>query len=139
GARHPPADEAAQAQAENLGDAFVPAERGDLAEHPVAVRLGWPREVLGEPPGLAEGVLAGRRIGPVAARVRDIGTVAERPDVLVATHAQKLVDLDMALLVERQRPLAQSRVRSYARRPDERVRRDLCPVAEDRLLGRDRC
>ena len=37
--RHEPAGEAAQPHPEHVGDALVAAERRDLAEHPVAVRL----------------------------------------------------------------------------------------------------
>ena len=80
--RHPPAEEPAQGQAHHLGDALVPAERGHLAHHPVAVRLRVAPEVLREPPRLAERVLARRRVGQLAARVRDARAVAERPHVL---------------------------------------------------------
>ena len=79
---HEPAEEAAQREAEHVGDPLVAAERRDLAEHAVAVRLGVAGQVLREPSGLAERVLGGRRVGP--ARCRPFGTpraVAERPDV----------------------------------------------------------
>ena len=56
--RHEPAGEAAQPEPGQLGDPLVAAERRDLAEHPVAVGLRPPDEVLREPPRLAEGVLA---------------------------------------------------------------------------------
>src|SRR5687767_12976443 len=46
GAGDEPAEEAAQAQAENVCDSLVAAERGDLAEHAVAVRLRLAAEVL---------------------------------------------------------------------------------------------
>jgi hypothetical protein len=101
-ARDPPAEEAVQVQAEHLRDALVSAEGCDLAEHAVAVRLGRPGQVLREPACLAEGVLAGRRVGPVAARVGDERTVAERPHVLVPANPKQLVHLDAALLVQRQ-------------------------------------
>src|SRR5437764_4468314 len=39
-AGHEPAGEAAEAQAEHVGDPLVAAERRDLAEHAVAVRPG---------------------------------------------------------------------------------------------------
>src|SRR4051812_48360064 len=68
-ARHPPAEEAVEVQAEHLRDALVPAEGRDLAEHAVAVRLGRPGQVPREAPGLAKRVLAGRRGGAGAARV----------------------------------------------------------------------
>src|SRR3954447_21364559 len=99
--RHPPAEEAVQVEAEHLRDALVPAEGRDLAEHAVAVRLRGPGQVLREPARLTEGVLAGRWIGPVAARVRDERAVAERPRVLVPAHAKQLVHLDPALVVQR--------------------------------------
>ena len=132
--RHPPAEEAAQGQAHHLGDALVPAERGHLAHHPVAVRLGIALEVLREPPRLAERVLARRRVRQLAARVRDARAVAERPHVLVAAHAQQLVHLDAPALVEREAELADERMRPDAGRPDERPRRDARPVAEDGLV-----
>ena len=138
GARHPPAEEAVEAQAEHLGDPLVPAERRDLAEHLVAVRLWRAGQVLRQAPGLAERVLARGRVGPVALRVGDERAVAERPDMLVPAHAKHLVDLDAALLVERQRPLAQEGVRRDPGRPDERARRDPRSVAEDGVVGGDR-
>ena len=51
--------------------------------------------------------------------------------MLVAAHAQQLVHLDAAALVERQAELAKERVRAHAGRPDERARRDRRAVAED--------
>ena len=103
---HPPAEETAEAKAEHLGDPLVTAERRDLAEHSIAVRLGRPGQVLREAAGLAKRVLAGRRVGRVAAGVRDTCAVAERPYVLVPPYAEQVVDLDAALLVEWQLPLA---------------------------------
>src|SRR4029079_14572689 len=88
--------------------------------------------------GLAKRVLAGRRIGRVAAGVRDPCDVAERPYVLVPPDAEQVVDLDAPLLVEWQLPLTQQRVRRDASRPDERARRDLLPISERHLVGRDR-
>jgi len=99
--RHPPAGEAAQAQAEHLRDPLVPAERRHLAQHSVAVRLRRPDEVPREAPSLAECVLGRRRVGTVAARVRDARAVTERPHVLLPVYAEQLADLDAALLVER--------------------------------------
>src|SRR4051812_47756520 len=100
-ARHPPAEEAVEVQAEHLRDALVPAEGRDLAEHAVAVRLGRPGQVLREPPRLAEGVLAGGWVWPVAARVRDERAIAERPHVLVPAHTEQLIYFHPALLVQR--------------------------------------
>src|SRR5262249_47716810 len=45
-AGHEPAEEAGQLEAEHLRDALVAPERGDLAEHPVAVLLLLAGEVL---------------------------------------------------------------------------------------------
>src|ERR1700742_2950405 len=50
--RDEPADEPGEAQADHVGDALVAAERRDLSEHAVAVRLPLADEVLGEPPCL---------------------------------------------------------------------------------------
>src|SRR2546422_8330973 len=66
-----PAEEAAEPEAEHVGDALVAAERRHLPEHPVAVRLRVTPEVLRKPAGLAEGVLAGRRVRRAAAGVRN--------------------------------------------------------------------
>src|SRR5437763_10690631 len=55
--RDEPAGEAAQVEAEHVRDPLVAAERGDLAEHAVAIRLQLAAEVLREPAGLAESVL----------------------------------------------------------------------------------
>src|SRR6185312_13741177 len=89
-----PAEEAAEAQADDIGDPLVAAERRDLAEHPVAVRLRVAAQVLREPARLAERVLARRWVGRRAARVRHARAVAERPDTGDAAHPQELVDLD---------------------------------------------
>ena len=56
--RDEPADEAAEAQAQHVGDPLVAAERRHLAEHAVAVGLRLAFEVLRQPAGLAERVLA---------------------------------------------------------------------------------
>ena len=58
--------------------------------------------------------------------------------MLVAAHAQELVDLDAAAVVERDAELAQQRVRAHAGRPHERARRDARAVPEDGLLAGDR-
>ncbi len=100
--RDEPAEEAAEAQAEHVGDPLVAAERRHLAEHPVAVRLRLAPEVLRQPPGLAERVLAGRRVGLLRRRlVGDAGAVAERPDVLAALDPQRRAHEDSATLVQR--------------------------------------
>jgi len=77
--RDEPTEEAAELEAQHLGDALAPAQGRDLAEHPVAVGLRVAAQVLRQPTGLAERVLRGGRIGPVRRRlVRDAGAVAER-------------------------------------------------------------
>src|SRR3954471_16841090 len=121
--RHEPTGEAAQAQAHHVGDALVAAERRDLAQHAVVVRLRSACDVLREAPRLTQRMLAGRRVRIRAARVRDAGAVPERPDAVEAANAQELVDLDAAALVEGQAELAEERIRAHAGRPDERVRR----------------
>src|SRR5207244_5338766 len=57
-----PAREAAQADPQDVRDPLVAAERRHLAEHPVAVRARLALEVLRQAAGLAERVLAGRRV-----------------------------------------------------------------------------
>src|SRR5215218_1557547 len=90
--RDEPAEEARQPHSEDIGDALVAAEGRYLAEHPVAVRLGLVREVLREPPCLAQGVLARRRVDLARRRlVRHGGTVAERPHVLETLYAHRPV------------------------------------------------
>src|SRR5262245_15579465 len=100
--RDEPAGEAAQAQAKDVGDPAVAAERRHLSEHAIAVGLGVAAQVPGEASGLAERVLRGRRIRVFGRRsIGDARAVAERPDVLVALDAHELVDLDAAAIVER--------------------------------------
>src|SRR5581483_8686246 len=96
--RHEPADEAAQTEAEDVRDSLVAAERRDLAEHPVPVRLEVAADVLRQPARLAQRVLARRRVWRVALRVRHARAVAQRPDTVDAAHAQELVDLDASAL-----------------------------------------
>src|SRR5712691_6416166 len=47
--RHEPAEESAEAQAHDVGDALVAAERGDLAEHAVTIRHRCSLQVAREP------------------------------------------------------------------------------------------
>src|SRR5262245_44113311 len=83
--RHEPADEPAQRQAEDEGDALVAPEGRYLAERSEPVRLRVPAQVLRETPRLAERVLRGGRVRVVGRLlVRNPGAVAERPQVLVA-------------------------------------------------------
>src|SRR5438034_1028920 len=121
GAGDEPADEARQADAEHIGDALVAAERRDLAEHAVTVRLRLAGEVLCEPAGLPQGVLAGRRVGVGARLIWDARAVAERPDVIVALDAQRLVHPDAATLVQREAEALKIRVRGDPGGPDERA------------------
>src|SRR5205085_5352693 len=114
-----PADEAAQADAEDVRDPLVAAERRDLAEHAVAIRLRLALEVLRQLPGLPERVLARRRVGVVRSRlVRDACAVAEGPDVLEPFHAQRRVDPHAPPLVDREPEPREHRVRADAGRPD---------------------
>src|SRR6187551_3751137 len=91
--RDEPADEAAEAEAEDVGDPFVPAEGSHLAKHAVAVGLRLAAEVLRQAAGLAEGVLARGRI-ELAGRglVGDACAVAEGPDVLPLLDAERGAD-----------------------------------------------
>src|SRR3954451_1874701 len=131
--RDEPADEAAEAEAEDVGDPLVPAERRDLAEHSVAIGLRLSAEVLREAAGLAERVLARRWI-ELAGRgfVRHPGTVAERPHVLTLLDTERRADLHASLLVHREPELAYDRGCANSRRPDERVRVDALAVRERR-------
>src|SRR3954469_1618871 len=61
-AGHEPADEAGEPCTGDVGDSLVPAERGALAEHPVAVGANLPCDVLREPACLPQGVLRRRRV-----------------------------------------------------------------------------
>src|SRR5215471_16439639 len=80
--RDPPAEEAAEREAEDVGDALVPPERRHLAEHAVAVRLRLAGQVFRESPRLAERVLTGGRVERArCCLVRDAGAVAERPHI----------------------------------------------------------
>ncbi len=135
--------EAAEADAHHVGDPLEAAERRDLAEHPVAVRLRVAGEVLRQPPRLAERVLAGRRIDAAGgAGVRHGGAVAERPDVVEPLDPQRRVDAHAAALVERQAEPRELGARLDAGRPDERVRehrgtvRERCRAGVDGLQGR---
>ncbi len=137
-ARHPPAGKAAEAKAEDIGDPLVAPERRHLAEHPVAIRLGRPRQVLREPSRLAQRVLGGRRVGLARRRlVRHCGAVPERPHVLASLDPEIAVDADPSALVQRQAELREQRVRAHARRPDERVRLDPLAVREGRAARVD--
>jgi hypothetical protein len=126
-------------QAGELGDPLEAAERRDLAEHPVAVRLRITREVLRETPRLAEGVLGGRRVERAGSlRVRHGRAVAESPDVVQADHPQRRVHDDAPALVEWQPELREERVGSHARGPHERPCRDVRAVGEhgsDAVVG----
>ena len=83
-----PAEEAAEAKSHHVGDSLVPAECGHLAQHPVAVGAHVATKVLGQPAGLAKGVLAGGRVGVVGRRrVGHVRAVSERPDVLTVLDA----------------------------------------------------
>src|SRR5436190_24378933 len=76
-AGHEPAEEAGQAQIEHGGNALVAAERRDLSERAVAVRLRLSGPVLREAAGLAERVLRRRRVGLArCGGVRHAGAVA---------------------------------------------------------------
>ena len=78
-AGHEPAEEAREAQAQHVGDALVAAERRDLAEGAVAVRLRLAAQVLGQSASLAQGVLRRGRIGLArCGEVRDSCAIAER-------------------------------------------------------------
>src|SRR5439155_10068138 len=136
--RHDPAEEATETEAEHVGDALVAAERRHLAEHPVAVGLRVAQQVLRQPARLAERMLGRRRIGSVRAAIRHVRGIAERPHVLVAPDAQKLVYLDPMPVVERQAQLGEERMRPHARRPDDGVSRDAQTVAQHRLVRADR-
>src|SRR4051794_34380035 len=93
GARDEPPGEAAQRDPEHVRDALVAAERRHLPEHAVAVRAHVACEVLREAAGLAQRVLARRRVRrPRRREVRDARAVAERPDVLAPLDPERLVD-----------------------------------------------
>ena len=62
-ARDEPAREARQVDPHHVRDALVAAERRDLPEHAVGVGPRVARQVLREAARLAQGVLAGRRVG----------------------------------------------------------------------------
>ena len=111
-------------------------ERRDLAEHPVAVRLRRAGQVLREPPRLAERVLARRWIDDAwCLRVGHRGAIAERPHVVGALDAERLVHDDATALVERNVELGEKRARAHAGRPDERSRRDAHTVREHCLAA----
>src|SRR3954468_2202835 len=131
--RDEPADEAAEAEAEDVGDPLVPAERRDLAEHPVAVGLWLAAEVLRQAAGLAERMLARGRI-ELAGRglVGHAGAVAERPDVLPPLDGEGRGDLHSPLLVQGEAETAEDRICPHPRRPDQRVRVDAFAVRERR-------
>ena len=115
-----PAEKPAQAQAEDVGDPFVPPERGHLAEHAVTVRARRAGEVLDQAAGLAQGVLARRRVEALGCgRVRHASTIAERPDRIQALHPERGVDEHAPTLVQREPELGEQGVRLDARRPDD--------------------
>ena len=66
-------------------------------------------------------MLAGRRVGVGARLIRDARAVAERPDVIVALDAQRLVHPDAATLVQREAEALKIRVRGDPGGPDERA------------------
>src|SRR4029078_10301704 len=100
-ARDEPAEEPAEAEPRKLRDALVAAERRDLAEHAVAVRLRGTGEVLCEPPCLPERVLAGRRIdGAGRAGIRYRRAVAERPHGAFPLDLEGVRDQDAAPRVQ---------------------------------------
>ena len=120
--RDEPADEAAKAEAEDVRDPLVAPEGRHLAEHAVAVRLRARPEVLREPPGLAQRVLAGRRVGLAGRRgVRHARAVAERPDVLPPS-TRSVGSTGRGRVSSSGRPKrADERRRPHAGGPDERV------------------
>ena len=133
--RHPPAEEAAQGAGPiTSAMPLYLAERGHLADHPELDGRGSPWRFF------ASAAPAGARAGTSAesgSRLRASGTraqSAERPHVLVAAHAQQLVHLDASALVQPVAQLADERMRPHAGCPDERPRRDACPVAENGLV-----
>ena len=83
-------------------------------------------------------MLARRRVGRRAARVRHARAVAERPDARHARDAQDSSTSTRPRSSSGSAELAQQRVRAHARRPDERLRRDARAVAEHGLVGRHR-
>ena len=134
--RDEPAGKAPEVDARKLGDPLEAAERRDLAEHPVPVRLPVAGQVLRESARLAQRVLARRRIdGARRLAVLDSRAVAERPHVLGSLDAERLVDDDPPALVERELELRQKRVRANAGRPDQRSRRNARAVGEQRLAA----
>src|SRR4051794_5144258 len=66
---HEPAGKPAEADPEHVGNALVAAERRDLPQHAVAVRLQVALQVLRETPRLSKSVLARRWVGRVRLRV----------------------------------------------------------------------
>src|SRR5262249_28649254 len=128
-----------EVQAEHLGDALVAAERGDLAEHSVTVRLRLSTQVLGQPARLPKRVLRSRRVRlPRSRLVRDAGTVPKRPDVREALDAEHRVHLHAPALVERQAEFREHRMRAGAGRPDEGAHGYPGAVRKDQPAGAGR-
>ena len=136
GAGDEPAEEARDVDAHHVGDALVAAERRDLAQHPVAVRLRGRRSRF----------FASRRAwrsacwqvgGSVCPGVRVFGTAAQSPsDQTFSSPSTRSV------ASTRTRPgrRAAGRTRAatatpYAGRPDERAGRHGRPVREDGALA----
>ena len=133
-AGHPPAEEAAELEAERIGDPLVAAERRDLPEHAVPVGLllvavCHSTQVAGDGSSLSKRVLARRRIECVwRCRVTHGRAVAERPDARQSVDSQGCIDDDVTPFVERQYEFPEERVRLDSSRPDEGRRRDSLAV-----------
>src|SRR6478736_6338424 len=123
GPRHPPGGEAAEGAAADLADRLVAAEVDEGGVALVSERAGIADPQLGgdvasRDRALADGVLRGRR-AEAAARVGRRSAVADRPDRVETLDPQVIVDRDATALVQRQRELAQARVRGYPGGPDD--------------------
>ncbi len=122
------------------GDALVAAQRGHLAEHPVAVRLHVSRadSWRGGGPGAERAARSADRAGRACAR-SGRGAVAERPEAVAPLDSERGVDRDGSALVDLEAELAEDRVRPHARCPDERVRRRCAAPSESATVpGLDR-
>ena len=131
---HEPAEEAAQADAEHVGDALVAAERRHLAEHPVAVRLTSPRRFFASRRAWRSACCtsAGRAVPAWPRSAPPRSPRAPRRPSSPSTRRVDVTTTRPRSSSGRPSP-SQHRVRPHARRPDDCARHD--PLAAGERSG----
>ena len=137
--RDEPAEEAAEAEAEDVGDPLVAAERRHLAEHPVAVglRVAARGSSRAGAPGASACWQVGGSNSPGVRRVRDAARSRRAPRRARWPSTRSVWSTSTRPRSSSGRPNSREHWGSPdAGRPDERVRRDPLAVRERRARRR---